>query len=109
MKNKIILRLSNEVGNQMFMYASAYSISKELNRELIIDDETAFLSRKNVSKFGLNLFNISSPIASDNYKFKGLNGYLNRKFLIKIDYLRRKKRFYIEEKDNKKITGYSEK
>ena len=54
MLKKIILRLTNEMGNQMFMYASSYSISKELNRELIIDDETAFLSRKNVSKFGLN-------------------------------------------------------
>ena len=58
------------MGNQMFMYASAYSISKELNRSLYIDDETAFLSKKSVSKFGLNLFNISSPIASDALKFK---------------------------------------
>ena len=60
MSNKLIIRLSNEMGNQMFMYASAYSISKELNRSLYIDDETAFLSKKSVSKFGLNLFNISS-------------------------------------------------
>ena len=48
MKNKLILRLSNEMGNQMFMYASAYSISKKLGRSLYIDDETAFLSKKNV-------------------------------------------------------------
>jgi len=45
MSDKLILRLSNEMGNQMFMYASAYSISKELNRRLYIDDETAFLSK----------------------------------------------------------------
>ena len=32
MSNKLILRLSNEIGNQMFMYASAYSISKKLDR-----------------------------------------------------------------------------
>ena len=50
MQNKLIVRLSNEVGNQMFMYASAYSISKELNRSLYIDDETAFLLKKNISK-----------------------------------------------------------
>ena len=31
------------MGNQMFMYASSYSISKKLNRKLYIDDETAFL------------------------------------------------------------------
>ena len=58
MKDKIIIRLSNEIGNQLFMYASAYSISKELNKKLYIDDETAFLEKKNISKFGLNLFNI---------------------------------------------------
>ena len=28
MRKKLIIRLSNEIGNQMFMYASAYSISK---------------------------------------------------------------------------------
>ena len=65
MRNKLIIRLSNEIGNQMFMYASAYSISKKLNRELLIDNETAFLSKKNISKFGLDNFNISSNICSN--------------------------------------------
>ena len=46
MKKKIILRLSNEIGNQMFMFASAFSISKKMNRQLLIDNETAFLSKK---------------------------------------------------------------
>ena len=107
MLDKLILRLSNEVGNQMFMYASAYSISKELNRELHIDDETAFLSKKNISTFGLNLFNITSPIAPDSLKFKNLPGYIKRKFLIKTDLLRTKKKFYIEKKNRNKITKYS--
>ena len=107
MLDKLILRLSNEIGNQMFMYASAYSISKELNRQLYIDDETAFLSKKNVSKFGLNLFNITSPIAPDTLKFKNLSGYIKKKFLIKTDLLRSKKKFCIEKKDINKITKYS--
>ena len=46
MEKKIILRLSNGLGNQMFMYATAYSLAKRLNRKLIIDDETAFKARK---------------------------------------------------------------
>jgi len=108
MSKKIILRLSNEMGNQMFMYASAYSISKELNRDLYIDNETAFLSKKNVSKFRLDLFNISSEIASDLYKFKNLSGYIKRKFLIKTDFLRSKKKFYIEKKNKKKIAKYTD-
>ena len=82
MKNKLIIRLSNEIGNQMFMYASAYAISKELNRKLYIDNETAFLLKKNISKFGLNYFEIKSDIAPDSYKFKNLFGYIRRKFYI---------------------------
>ena len=70
MRKKLIIRLSNEIGNQMFMYASAYSISKKLNRELLIDNETAFLSKKNISKFGLDNFNISSNFAQMNINLK---------------------------------------
>ena len=107
MSNKLIIRLSNEIGNQMFMYASAYSISRELNRKLYIDDETAFLSKKNISKFGLDLFNITSPVASDSLKFKNLYGYIKRRFLIETESLRSNKKFYIEKKDGDKITKYT--
>ena len=34
-KKNIILRTSNELGNQMFMYASAFAISKKLDRNLL--------------------------------------------------------------------------
>ena len=40
MKNKLIIRLSNNLGNQMFMYATAYAFAKKLNRDLFIDNET---------------------------------------------------------------------
>ena len=108
MKKKIILRLSNEIGNQMFMYASAYSISKKMNRELFLDNETAFLSKKNISKFGLDNFEISTSISNDKFKFKTSLGYLKRKFLIKSDFLRSKKKFYLETKDKNKITNFDE-
>ena len=42
MDKKIILRTSNGIGNQMFMYASAFAIAKKLGRNLLIDNETAF-------------------------------------------------------------------
>jgi len=108
MKKKIILRLSNEIGNQMFMYASAYSISRKMNRELFLDNETAFLSKKNISKFGLDNFEISTSISDDKFKFKTSLGYLKRKFLIKSDFLKSKKRFYLETKDKNKITNFDE-
>ena len=107
MSKKLILRLSNEMGNQMFMYASTYSIAKKLNRKLYIDEETAFLSKKNVSKFRLNFFNITAQFAPNKLKFKNLNGIIKRKFLIKTDFFRSKKKFYIEKKDESKITKYS--
>ena len=81
MNKNIILRLSNEIGNQMFMYAAAFSIAKKMNRNLFIDDETAFLLKKNISSYGLNHFKITAPIINNNFKFKYTKGYLKRKFL----------------------------
>ena len=104
---KMVIRLSNELGNQMFMYASALGISKKLNRLLLIDNETAYASNKNISRYGLNNFKITSKIATKNYKFLGMRGYITRKILKKIDTYKKNKKFFIEPKDDYKITGYN--
>ena len=106
MHKKIITRISNEIGNQLFMYASTYAIAKKINRILYIDNESAFKTSKNISKYGLDNFNITSKIATNDYKFLGISGYLKRKILKKIDLLKNKKVFYIEKKDKSKITQY---
>ena len=108
MSENLIIRISNGLGNQLFMYASAYGMSKKLNRKLLIDNESSFKSTKNISDYLLNNFNITSEIASDRYKFKSLYGYLKRKFLLKTDLFRKKKFFYIEKKNLKKITNYND-
>ncbi len=108
MTKRIILRVSNEIGNQMFMYASAYSIAKKMNRVLYLDNETAFLHKRNISKYALDNFKISASIIEDKFKFKNLNGYLRRKIILKTDFIRSQKRFYVEKKDNKKITKFDE-
>ena len=43
--------------------ASALGLSKKLNRSLLVDNETAYLSKKNISRYGLNNFKITSKIA----------------------------------------------
>jgi len=107
MKN-LIVRISNEFGNQMFMYASSLSIAKKMKRSLLIDEESAYLTKKNISKFGLNNFKLNSKYASDEYKFLGNWGYLKRKFLKKIDRFKNNKLFYIEKKDKEKITHFQD-
>ena len=77
----------------MFMYASAYSLAKKLNRKLLIDNETAFRSRKNISNFALSYFNLGNEIASDSFKFKSNIGYFKRKFLKFLDKFKTKKKF----------------
>ena len=74
------MRLSNNLGNQMFMYAAAYAFSKKLDRELFVDEETAY--QKNIiHEYNLNIFNFSSKIAPSKLKFLGSYGYLRRKIL----------------------------
>jgi hypothetical protein len=109
MNKKIILRLSNEIGNQMFMYAAAYSISRSLNRDLYLDNETAFQLKKNISTYGLDEFEINHKIAPNRFKFLKFDGYLRRKFLLKLDGFKNVKKFYIEHKNKEKITYFDEK
>ena len=106
MTKKIITRISNEIGNQLFMYASTFSIAKKLHRELLIDNETSFKSKKNISHYGLNNFTISSKLAPNKNKFLGLKGYLIRKLFKKIDFLNKYKRFYVEKRNEDKITKF---
>jgi len=107
MPKKIIIRLSNSIGNQMFMYSAAYSMAKKFNAQLFVDDETAFINKENLYTYGLNAFNFTSSIAPKKLKFLNLTGYLKRKALKKLDLFRKYKNFYIEQKDKNKITSYT--
>lgn len=58
-KNKVIVQLAGGLGNQMFMYAIARSISLELNYDLYIDTVTGFIKDKEYCRhFELDNFNI---------------------------------------------------
>ena len=105
---KIIIRISNELGNQMFMYASALGIANKLDMSLIIDNESAYKSKKNISKYGLNNFSVTSDIAPDSKKFLGMYGYFKRKILKKFNPYIKNKVIFIEPKNTEKITRYNE-
>ena len=106
MKNKLIIRMSNNLGNQMFMYASAYAFAKKLGRELLIDDETAYQDQRNIYRYDLDVFNVKSKKASMDNKFLGKSGYLKRKTLKFLDKFNKSKNFYVEPKDKNKNTVY---
>ena len=62
----------------MFMYAHAYALSKKLNRELYVDNESAYLRKKSIGSYRLDYFNISSRIIDNKFKFLTIFQYLKK-------------------------------
>ena len=44
MEEKLIIRLSNNLGNQMFMYAAAYATSKIIKKKILYYDNFPLIS-----------------------------------------------------------------
>ncbi len=105
--NNLIVRIAEGLGNQLFMYANAFALSQKINYKLFIDDESAYFKKKNIEKYQLHNFNLSSNICEDKFKFNNYIKDFKRKFLIKSNFLKRKKNFLIEENDKFKKTKYS--
>ena len=101
---KVIVRLGNGLGNQLFTYAASYSFSKKNNSKLFVDDESGFYKRY---KYELHNFNITAPIVDTKYKFLGFKGKLKRRMLIKLSSISFKKKFLIEKRDLNKLTEFN--
>ena len=109
---KIILRCSNGLGNQMFLYAFAFALSKKLKRTLYIDTKSAFIKRINFKnkkklKYELDIFNLSAAKAIEKHCFNTFLKNIKRKFLKTFDYLRSKKKFLIENKNQTDLKIYN--
>ena len=50
MSKKIIVEIAEGLGNQLFMYAHAYSMAKKLNYELFIDNKSGYSLKKHIKK-----------------------------------------------------------
>ena len=61
---KSIVRISEGLGNQLFMYAHAYSFSKKLGYNLTIDPISAYRKLK-IRSFLLDNFNIKFKLANN--------------------------------------------
>lgn len=46
MKRQITVQISEGLGNQLFMFANAYAISRKYNYDLLIDRKTGYLKKK---------------------------------------------------------------
>tara|TARA_B110000971_G_C19960532_1_gene477764 strand:+ start:371 stop:1279 length:909 start_codon:yes stop_codon:yes gene_type:complete len=105
MNNKLIVRISEGLGNQLFMYSNAYTLSKKINYDLFIDDESSYMY-KNIRSYLLNNFHITGKIVNNNLKFNNYGKNIIRKLKIKIDKYKKHKEFLIEAKDTNKQTSY---
>ena len=108
MKNKLIVRIAEGLGNQLFMYAHSYALSKKINYNFYIDDESAYFKKKDVREYELDNLNISAQKISNNDKFNSYSLNFKRTVLKKIDFFLPKKNFLIEQRNSFKQTKFYE-
>jgi hypothetical protein len=109
MNNKIIVRVAEGLGNQMFMYANAYSLAARNQCTLLIDDESGFYKKKNRKRgrrYNLDSFLIEAEIVSNKFKFNTPAKNILRKFLKIINFFSKKKKFILEKCFKNKKTKF---
>ena len=107
MQKKIITKISEGLGNQLFMYANSYSLSKKYNFDYYIDSLSGYYQSKHIQKFLLDRFHISAQKASNKYIFDNFYKNLYKKILIFFDIFYKNKKFFFEIKKTNKLTHYS--
>jgi hypothetical protein len=99
MKKKIIVKISEGLGNQLFMYAHAYYLSKKMNRNLLIDDTSGFFQNKNKlrgQKYLLNRFKINLNYANEYDRFDTNYKRFIKKIYVYLDKFKKNKSFLSE-------------
>ena len=110
MPKKVIVEIAEGLGNQLFMYAHAYSVAKKLNYELFIDNKSGYSFKKNTLRkhqiYMLDSLNIVQNYAPKEFIFDKLHKKIKKKLLILIDKFSNKQVFFIEKsikRNNSKI------
>ena len=79
---KLIVRIAEGLGNQMFMYANSYSLSKKMNYRLFIDNTSGYFKEKNkVRSYELDSFNVLAELSEKQNRFDNHHRDLKRKIL----------------------------
>ena len=108
MKKTLIVRIGEGLGNQLFMYANAYSLSKKFDYILYLDNESGFLKNGRSRLYNLDIFDIPEQVCPKKLKFDNSIKNLKRKTFKFIDNFISNKRFIIEKIDKKKQTKFEE-
>ena len=106
MPKTIIAKISEGLGNQFFMYANAYAISKKYGLNFYIDPYSGYY-KKNVRNFLLHNFNISSITAPSEWVFSNNYRNLLKKIYISFEKFKSNKSFLFEIKNLNKLTEYA--
>jgi uncharacterized protein YpuA (DUF1002 family) len=73
MTKKLIVEIAEGFGNQLFMYAHAFALAKEIEYDLLIDNTSGYSKIKNKmrnhQKYMLDFMKISKDIAPSKYKY----------------------------------------
>ena len=107
---KIIVKIAAGLGNQMFMYANAYSLSHKYSLNLLIDNTSGFFQKKNRTlsrEYGLNIFNLSTKECLNCDKFDNYLKHFIKKILVLIDRFKKNKMYYKEKIFRNKVTKFS--
>ena len=108
LKKTLTVRLAQGIGNQLFMYANAYSLSKSYNYQLFIDNTSGYFKKKDqLRTYELNNFLLEENLATSDLKFDTHSKNLKRKILIKLDKFRNYRSFILEKNDASKKTFFT--
>ena len=71
-EKKVIVRIAEGLGNQLFMYANGLALSKKNQASLYMDNESGFFKKKNklrLRKYNLDIFSTNINICNSIDKF----------------------------------------